>query len=106
MNPQNLDILVGRNQKQGDMDLEKRVVWLHGILLLCLTVLMVRLSVLGQGESLAQAAARQSTSLLELGTSRGTIYDRYGKPLVNRSYLTALAVSPTPRATNTPSTMV
>ena len=74
----------------------KRIVWLHGVFLFCLTVLMVRLSVLGQGESLAQAAARQSTSLLELGTSRGTIYDRYGKPLVNRSYVTALAVSPTP----------
>ena len=49
--------------------MEKRVVWLHGFLLLCMTVLMVRLSVLGQGESLAQAAARQSTSLLELGPS-------------------------------------
>ncbi len=76
--------------------MEKRVVWLHGFLLLCMTVLMVRLSVLGQGESLAQAAVRQSTSLLELGSSRGTIYDRHGKPLVNRSYQTALAVSPTP----------
>ena len=86
--------------------MEKRVVWLHGFLLLCMTVLMVRLSVLGQGESLAQAAVRQSTSLLELGSSRGTIYDRHGKPLVNREYRTALAVSPTPRATNTPSTMV
>ena len=75
----------------------KRIVWLHGLLLFCLTILMVRLSVLGQGESLAQAAARQSTSLLELGTSRGTIYDRHGKPLVNRSYTTALAVSPTPQ---------
>jgi len=76
--------------------MEKRVVWLHGLLLLCLTVLMVRLSVLGQGENLAQAAARQSTSLLELGNSRGTIYDRHGKPLVNRGLQTALAVSPTP----------
>lgn len=75
----------------------KRIVWLHGALLLCLTILMVRLSVLGQGESLAQAAARQSTSLLELGTSRGTIYDRHGKPLVNRRSVTALAVSPTPQ---------
>ena len=76
--------------------MEKRIVWLHGVLLFCLTILMVRLSVLGQGESLAQAAVRQSTSLLELGSSRGTIYDRKGKPLVNRSYQTALAVSPTP----------
>lgn len=76
--------------------MEKRVVWLHGFLLFCMTVLIVRLSVLGQGENLAQAAVRQSTSLLELGSSRGTIYDRHGKPLVNRSYQTALAVSPTP----------
>ena len=36
--------------------MEKRIVWLHGMLLFCLTILMVRLSVLGQGESLAQAA--------------------------------------------------
>ncbi len=77
--------------------MEKRIVWLHGVLLFCLTILMVRLSVLGQGESLAQAAVRQSTSLLELGSSRGTIYDRKGKPLVNREYRTALAVSPTPQ---------
>lgn len=76
--------------------MEKRVVWLHVMLLFCLTILMVRLSVLGQGDSLAQAAARQSSSLLELGTSRGGIYDRNGKPLVNRSSVTTLAVSPTP----------
>ena len=76
--------------------MEKRVVWLHTLLLLCMTVLMVRLAALGQGESLAQAAARQSSSLLELGASRGTIYDRRGKPLVNRDWVTSLAVSPTP----------
>lgn len=76
--------------------MEKRIVQLHGLLLLCLTVLIVRLAALGQGESLAQAAARQSTSLLEVGSSRGTIYDRHGKPLVNRGSMTALAVSPTP----------
>ena len=76
--------------------MEKRVVWLHVLLLFCFTVLMVRLSVLGQGDSLAQAAARQSSSLLELGTSRGGIYDRNGKPLVNRASVTSLAVTPTP----------
>ena len=76
--------------------MEKRVVWLHTLMLLCMTVLMVRLAALGQGESLAQAAARQSSSLLELGASRGTIYDRRGKPLVNRDWVTSLAVSPTP----------
>lgn len=76
--------------------MEKRVVWLHGLLLFCFSILMVRLSVLGQGDSLAQAAARQSSSLLELGSSRGCIYDRNGKPLVNRGSVTALAVTPTP----------
>ena len=30
--------------------MEKRVVWLHTLLLLCMTVLMVRLAALGQGE--------------------------------------------------------
>lgn len=65
--------------------------------LLCFSVLTVRLSVLGQqGGSLAQAAARQSSSLLELGSSRGGIYDRNGKPLVNRGSVTAMAVAPTP----------
>lgn len=76
--------------------MEKRVVWLHVLILFCFTILTVRLSVLGQGESLAQAAARQSSSLLELGSSRGGIYDRNGKPLVNRDSVTALAVTPTP----------
>ncbi len=78
--------------------MERRVVWVYSMVLFCMTILMVRLSVLGQGESLAQAAARQSSSMLELGSSRGTIYDRNGKPLVNREYVTALAVSPTPEA--------
>lgn len=78
--------------------MERRVVWVHSIVLFCMTILLVRLSVLGQGDSLAQAAARQSSSLLELGSSRGTIYDRNGKPLVNRDYITALGVSPTPEA--------
>ena len=81
--------------------MERRVVWVHSLLLLCMTILMVRLSALGQGEGLAQAAARQSSSLLELGSSRGMIYDRNGKPLVNREWVTALAVSPTPEAAET-----
>lgn len=76
--------------------MEKRVVWLHAMFLFCFAVLTVRLSVLGQGEGLAQAAARQSSSLLELGSSRGGIYDRNGKPLVNRGSVTAMAVIPTP----------
>lgn len=71
------------------------MVWLHVMFLFCFAILTVRLSVLGQGESLAQAAARQSSSLLELGSSRGSIYDRNGKPLVNRGSVTAMAVTPT-----------
>ena len=34
--------------------MEKRVVWLHTLMLLCMTVLMVRLAALGQALPLAQ----------------------------------------------------
>ena len=78
--------------------MEKRIVYAYILTLALMTGLMVRLAVLSQGEEFRTAAAVQSSYGLEVGESRGTIYDRNLKPLVNNSSQLLLAVAPTPEA--------
>lgn len=55
----------------------------------------VRLYSLQGEESLAEAAAGQSSLTVTLGTSRGTIYDCQKRPLVNRDFVYVTAIAPT-----------
>lgn len=47
--------------------------------------------------TVAEAVAEQSTATLTVATARGTIYDRNGVPLVNRSRELRLCIAPYPR---------
>jgi len=47
--------------------------------------------------TVAEAVAEQSTATLTVATARGTIYDRNGEPLVNRSRELRLCIAPYPR---------
>ncbi len=78
--------------------MEKRIVYAYILTLTLITALMVRLAVLSQGEEFRAAAAIQSSYGLEVGESRGTIYDRNLKPLVNNASQILLAVAPTPES--------
>lgn len=60
--------------------------------------MMLRLSVLTSGGGLRQAATVQSSYALTVGETRGVIYDRNLKPLVNQTNRSVAAVTPTPEA--------
>lgn len=78
--------------------MEKKIVILYVVLLVSVSVVILRLSLLTQGGTLAQAATVQSSYALTVGESRGMIYDRNLKPLVNRYSYNVLSVVPTPTA--------
>ncbi|MEG1205294.1 MAG: penicillin-binding transpeptidase domain-containing protein [Angelakisella sp.] len=78
--------------------MEKKIVIIYVALLCFVSAVILRLSTIIQGNTLAQAATVQSSYALTVGESRGTIYDRNLKPLVNRKSYNVLSVVPTPSA--------
>lgn len=79
--------------------IHKRIVIIYVIALSAITLVMIRIASITSGEGLRQAAAVQSSYALNVGESRGMIYDRNLKPLVNRDSRYVAAVTPTPEAT-------
>lgn len=77
---------------------QRRLLWVHIIMLAALCTLAVRIFLIGQGKEYAKAAEMQSSYTLPIGEWRGMIYDCNLKPLVNRDHRTVLAVEPTPEA--------
>ncbi|MBC8569763.1 peptidoglycan D,D-transpeptidase FtsI family protein [Zongyangia hominis] len=76
----------------------KRVVGILSVLILLFSLIFFRIFSLTTQDTLAMAADKQSSYLLEVGQSRGMIYDTYGRPLVNTSVDHIAAVVPTPES--------
>ena len=74
--------------------MEKRVITLFSGLIVLLFGLIWRIAFLGQTSLYSEAAARQSTYLLQVHTGRGGIFDRNGEPMVNRQTRSLAAVLP------------
>lgn len=83
-----------------EIDLNKRVVGIYVIFILCFTVLIGRIYILTTGEALSQAAENQSKYTLKIGQSRGYIYDKNLVPLTNNAYSYKAAVIPSPESIN------
>lgn len=75
----------------------KRVVAIFFILMLSLGLLFVRILSISQSDY-AQAAVRNNTRTITVGTARGTFYDCNGLPLVNSSKRYVALLKPTPEA--------
>lgn len=75
----------------------KRVVAIFFMLMLSLGLLFVRILSISQSDY-AQAAARNNTRTITVGTARGTFYDCNGLPLVNSSKRYVALLKPTPEA--------
>lgn len=78
----------------------KRVVAIFFILMLSLGLLFVRILSISQSDY-AQAAVRNNTRTITVGTARGTFYDCNGLPLVNSSKRYVALLKPTPEALST-----
>ncbi len=73
--------------------MRKRLICLVTAIAVVMAGLCVRLYTLSVGD-LQTAARQQSTRREVIAVARGTIYDRYGQPLVNRSDEITVAVAP------------
>lgn len=78
----------------------KRVVAIFFILMLSLGLLFVRILSISQSDY-AQAAVKNNTRTITVGTARGTFYDCNGLPLVNSSKRYVALLKPTPEALST-----
>ncbi len=74
----------------------RRVILVYGFCFVMLTGMVLRLYELSRGELMAQTSLNQSTYTLEVGQTRGGIYDCNFEPLVNESSETVTAVVPSP----------
>ncbi len=73
--------------------MHKRLIALIASIAVVMMGLCVRLYTLSVGD-LQTAAGQQSTRRETIAVARGTIYDRYGQPLVNRTNEITVAVAP------------
>lgn len=85
--------IIGILYKGNDIT-EKRIVVLFCTMLAAFAVLIGRIAILGSRSDYVEAARGHSVYRLTLATTRGTIYDRSGEPLVNCSYCFKALVFP------------
>lgn len=78
--------------------MRKRSISIHFLLLFSLTLLLARLYYISTGADLATQADMQRKYILELGNTRGILYDSNMLPLTNSESYKAVAVVPTPEA--------
>lgn len=76
--------------------MRKKVVVLFCSFCAIIGLLLARVGVLCTSDTLAQAAQKQTSYTLELGSVRGQIYDYKFRPLVNRASTAKAAVLPAP----------
>ena len=76
----------------------KRVIGSFGFFMVCMFLVLMRVYQVSAGPTLAQTADSQSTYLLEVTKTRGTIYDCNLIPLTGREKKAVAAVSPTKEA--------
>lgn len=72
----------------------KRVVIIYAMMVLGFSLLSMRIAMIISTDRLSQASTAQSSFVLEVGESRGTIYDRYFAPLTNNKVYNVAAVLP------------
>lgn len=84
------------NQKV-EIQMAKRAVGVFFMLMLTLGLLFVRILSISESDY-AQAAARNNTRTITVGTARGTFYDCNGQPLVNADRRSVALLKPTPEA--------
>ena len=84
--------------KEESRKMQWRVVWLFCASLAVFCLLMLRLYYLSMNGALQQAAQRQSVYTLELGSTRGRIYDRNLIPLTDTEQHNLITVLPTAEA--------
>lgn len=63
--------------------IKKRIAVFFGLIVFCFSVVLMRIFVLGQNDTLKSAAQNQSSQTIEVTRSRGMIYDCNGEPLVD-----------------------
>lgn len=63
--------------------MQKRILAAYSVVIICFSLLIVRLSALCFAEPLAAAQQQQSAAVITVAETRGTIYDRYLRPLTN-----------------------
>ncbi len=75
--------------------IKKRVAALFGLFIFCFSIVLMRIYVIGQNDTLKSAAQAQSSQTIEVTRSRGMIYDCNGEPLVDteQRYLACVAPS-------------
>lgn len=78
--------------------LRKRLAWLRLFIVTLFCTAAVYLASLMQKPELVQTALEQGSYTCLAGTAEGTIYDRYGFPLVNIKNTCTAVVNPTPEA--------
>lgn len=81
--------------KEALRQMQWRVVWLFCTALAVCCLLMLRLYSLSMNGALQQAAQQQSVYTLELGSTRGRIYDRNLSPLTDTEQHNVITVLPT-----------
>lgn len=89
-----------KNRKYALEGIPKRTVILFGFFILFCAALLFWISGISLRQDYAAAARRQGSYTLEIGQSRGIVYDRNLIPL-NQAYRTVAAVSPSPQAQQT-----
>lgn len=78
----------------------KRVVIIYSLMVLGFSLLSLRIAMIISSDKLSQASTAQSSFVLDVGESRGTIYDRYFAPLTNNKVYNVAAVLPGVEAKN------
>ena len=78
--------------------MQKRILILFCSMLAWMSVAIFRIYYINMTDALAVAADRQSKYTLQVATTRGSIYDRNRREMVNREYTYIAAVMPTPAA--------
>lgn len=63
--------------------MKKRITALFGVFIFCFSIVLMRIYVIGQNDTLKSAAQAQSSQTIEVTSSRGMIYDCNGEPLVD-----------------------
>ncbi|MBP1557016.1 MAG: hypothetical protein J6A76_03790, partial [Oscillospiraceae bacterium] len=80
--------------------MKKRMLAAYSVVIMCFSLLIVRLSLLSAAEPLAMAQQQQSAAVITVAETRGVIYDRYLRPLTGIMSKNIAAVLPNDRSTD------
>lgn len=78
--------------------MHKRIIGIYCVITVMLTILIFRMYYINTADYIAMAASGQGSYNLPIATTRGMIYDRNMKGLVNQTYEYIASVLPSPQA--------